>query len=474
MQDGPAFGYFPEPTKTYMVVDESDFEEAQRLFEPLGVNVTVSHRLLGGHLGSSAGRSLFVQEKAAEWVDDLTCLSAVTGKLPQDAFAAISKSLSQEWNYLQRVVPHCGSALLAVEKAIAESFLPKLLGCEVSPAERSMCELPIKLAGLGVVNPSTSAPLAYELSRNTTAHLVNAITGREEFDSGKHLESVQKARTEARSRRETESTAQFEASVSVLGNAPQRSLRRAKEFSTGAWLSVMPSARNGTILSAEEFQDGLAMRYSKPLLRLPGTCDGCGKAFSLDHGLNCPNGSNVIRRHNEVHDVVGQLASTAYSYVISKPVVREHGVGGNGDGPLFCDLGVRGVWNPQRDVLLDFKVVNTDAASYIHRPVRSVLESAAAQKKAKHKQACAERRADFTPFICSTDGAIHREGQHFLRRLSARLASKWEMSYSRAMGFVNMRLSLAILRASVHCLRGARRKFFSLSNDSGAAIALLS
>ena len=154
----------------------------------------------------------------------------------------------------------------------------------------------------------------------------------------------------------------------------------------------------------------------------------------------------MIRRHNEVRDVVGQLASTVYSYVISEPVVREHGVGGNGDGALFCDLGVRGMWNPQRDVLLDFKVVNTDAASYIHRPVRSVLESAVAQKKAKHKQACAQRRADFTPFICSADGAIHREGQHFLRRLSARLASKWEMSYSRAMGFVNMRLSLAILR----------------------------
>ena len=189
------------------------------------------------------------------------------------------------------------------------------------------------------------------------------------------------------------------------------------------------------------------MRYSKPLLRLPGTCDGCEKAFSFDHGLNC---------HNEVRDVVGQLASTGYSYVISEPVVREHGVGGNGDGGLVdvCDHGVRGVWNPQREVLSDFKVVNTDAASYIHRPVRAVLGSAAAQKKAKHKQACAERRADFTPFICSTDVyvAIHREGQHFLWRLSARLASKREMAYSRAVSFVNVRLSLANLRASVHCL----------------------
>ena len=132
------------------------------------------------------------------------------------------------------------------------------------------------------------------------------------------------------------------------------------------------------------------------------------------------------------------------------------------------------MWNPERAVLFDFKVVNTDAASYAHRPVRAVLASAAAQKKAKHKQACAERRADFTQFICSTDGAIHREGQHFLRCLSAQLASKWEMAYSRAMSFVNVRLSLAIPRASVHCLRGARWKLFSLSNDSGAAIALLS
>ena len=182
----------------------------------------------------------------------------------------------------------------------------------------------------------------------------------------------------------------------------------------------------------------------------------------------------MIGRHNEVRDVVGQVASTGYSYVISEPVVREHGVGGNGDGGLVCDLGVRGVWNPQREVLFDFKVVNTDAASYIHRPVRSVLESAAAEKKAKQKQARAERRADFIPFICSTDGAIHCEGQHFLRRLSARLASKWEMAYSRAISFVNVRLSLAILGASVHCLHWARRKFFSISNDSGAAIALLS
>ena len=173
-------------------------------------------------------------------------------------------------------------------------------------------------------------------------------------------------------------------------------------------------------------------------------------------------------------DVTGQLASLAYGHVTTEPVVRSPGTGGSDDGGLVCDLAVRGVWNPQTDVLLDFKVVNTDASSYVNRPVRSVLESAATAKKIKHKQACADRRADFTPFVCSTDGAVHREGQHFLRRLAARLATKWEMPYARVMNFVRTRLSIAILRATGHCVRGARRKFFSLSTDGGLAVALFS
>ena len=203
----------------------------------------------------------------------------------------------QEWSDVQRVVPDCGLALQSVEKAMAEGFLPKLFGCEVSPAERKLCELPIEIAGLGVTNPSTSAPVAYGVSRKSTIHLVNAITGKEEFDPGRHHESVAKARQEARLSREKELPTKFDTCVSALGGLSKRCARRAKDFSTGAWLSAMPSEKNNTVLSAEEFRDGLAMRFNKPLLRLPSTCDGCGKGFSLDHGLNRPNGGNVIRRH---------------------------------------------------------------------------------------------------------------------------------------------------------------------------------
>ena len=106
-------------------------------------------------------------------------------------------------------------------------------------------------------------------------------------------------------------------------------------------------------------------------------------------------------------------------------------------------MAVRGVWNPQTEALLDARVVNNDAQSYASRSVTSVLDSIARAKKTKHCQACVERRADFTPFIVSTNGVIQREGQHFLKCLAARLAVKWLKPYSEGMHFIRVRLSIS-------------------------------
>ena len=100
------------------------------------MQITTSHRALGRHVGSGEGRVEFVRGKADEWTRRLSRLSAVTEKLPQDANAAFTKSLSREWGYIQRVVPQCGPALSPIEEAITESFLLKLFGSEVCPAER--------------------------------------------------------------------------------------------------------------------------------------------------------------------------------------------------------------------------------------------------------------------------------------------------------------------------------------------------
>ena len=50
---------------------------------------------------------------------------------------------------------------------------------------------------------------------------------------------------------------------------------------------------------------------------MPANCDGCG---ALEHALDCKKGGLVTQCHNEVRDVIGDLASVG---VVKEPVVQE-------------------------------------------------------------------------------------------------------------------------------------------------------
>ena len=164
-------------------------------------------------------------------------------------------------------------------------------------------------------------------------------------------------------------------------------------------------------LSAQEFRDALAIRYRKPLLNLPPKCDGCGAPSSLDHFLICRRGGLVVRRHNEIRDAIGDLAALAWGQVRRETVVIE--AEDQQSETLIADLCVRGVWLPQAEALFDIRVVDTDAQSYLcHAPSR-VLLNAEVEKKNKYAEACAARRAHFTPLCFSVDGLAGSEANCF-------------------------------------------------------------
>jgi hypothetical protein len=97
------------------------------------------------------------------------------------------------------------------------------------------------------------------------------------------------------------------------------SVERGKQ--TGQWLSVTPSAFNGTELSAQEFRDALLLRYRRSPGDLPSQCDGCGQKFSIQHALECKNGGSVIKRHNEIRDELADIAAKAF---IPSAIHNEH------------------------------------------------------------------------------------------------------------------------------------------------------
>ena len=79
-------------------------------------------------------------------------------------------------------------------------------------------------------------------------------------------------------------------------------------------------------------------------------------------------------------------------------------------------------------------------------------------KESKHKKACEATRRDFIPFNVSTDGCMGDAAQVFIKRISRKLSEKWQRAYSQVVGFLKARISIAILRASSHCLRGPRTR----------------
>ena len=404
---GPAFGYFPEPSKSF-VVGEHCRSEAEALFQGLGVHVVTGHRYLGGFIGDLNQRNVFVQKKVNNWVNHVHVFGDIALSQPQLAYTAVTRSLQFEWTFLLRVLHDGGALFQDLESSLASNFLPAIFGVEVSSAERDLFSLPLQMGGLGITNPVTAASSCFSSSIHSTTSLVKFITGVSSFELDAHVATVSLARDHHRVSLNEYFSCKFDALLPQLDPLQQRSVLRAKEFNLSGWLSVLPLERDQFDLSPQEFRDALALRYRKLLLNLPGNCDGCGATFTTDHALDCRFGGLVTRRHNEVRDAFGDLSSLVWGLVHREPVVQE---ACDGRGALIADLAVRGVWQAQCDTLFDIRIVDTDAPSYRSRTSQDILRSAELDKR-KYLQACQDCRASFTPICVSVDGLLG-EGSRF-------------------------------------------------------------
>ena len=86
-------------------------------------------------------------------------------------------------------------------------------------------------------------------------------------------------------------------------------------------------------------------------MRMLATCDGCGAPFDLVHALDCKKGGLVTPAPQRGE--LGDIAALAFKEVIREPVVREADEA-SGISALVADLSVRGIWQPQVEVLFVF------------------------------------------------------------------------------------------------------------------------
>ena len=224
-------------------------------------------------------------------------------------------------------------------------FLPAMFGLDVSAAERRLFVL-LRLGGLCICSPVSLASRLYDSSVHCTEHLIRSIVKCESFELDSHFECVSFHRANHRQQMSVIFNDEFCQLLPLFNSLQQQAILRAKDSNISSWFLVLPLARSQFDLSAQDFRDGLALRYKKPLLSVSCVCDGCGAQFSIEHALDCRFGGLVSRRHNEVRDAFGDLASLIWSPVTKEPIVHDSS---DGADPLIADLCIRGAWEPQTE-----------------------------------------------------------------------------------------------------------------------------
>ena len=123
------------------------------------------------------------------------------------------------------------------------------------------------------------------------------------------------------------------------------------------------------------------------------------------------------------------------------------------------------------------RIVNLGADSYLRMTPEKYIAKAEKEKKDLYLLTCLERRSAFTSMVYSADGIPGAGTLAAQKRLAALLSYNLKREYSEMCGFVQVRMSLAIVRCNSLLLRGPRDKVVRIRQQpeltDGAVMALL-
>ena len=273
LSEGPKYGYYPEPSKSVLVVREEFFDRAQTMFGDMGVKVTCGSRFLGGFVGDKDGCEAYVKTKVKEWVSSVRRLAKVSKSQPQAAFAALMKSVQHEWSFFQRVVSVCPGWFDDLRNALRSEFWPSLFGGHVSEAEADLFSLPTRLGGMGIRDPTVTSELCFDASVGGSGSIVDHLMGKEMFSVADHGDVFMRACNTRRLKQKEVDMINLDRTLSLFDDGKVRAIRRSIDGKSSNWLNVVPVLRYGFVLAEREFRDAIALRYKRPLVEMRSHCD---------------------------------------------------------------------------------------------------------------------------------------------------------------------------------------------------------
>ena len=147
-----SYGYYPKPSKSWLVVKEEHYEKAKEMFKDVQIT-TKGQRYLGSFIGTNEGKEEFILEKCKEWTEEIEGLASIALHEPQLAYCAFTLGSSCRWSFLMRTTPNISQLLGPIEEKIRHTLIPNITGRMLQSDERALFALPARLGGLAFTNP---------------------------------------------------------------------------------------------------------------------------------------------------------------------------------------------------------------------------------------------------------------------------------------------------------------------------------
>ncbi len=235
LDKGPLYGYYPEPTKCFVIVDQSQVDHVRESLSGFGVQVVTSHPVLGDVIGSDIEKEMYIKEKVNNWVHHLDTLSVIALDQPQAAYSAYTLSFQSEWSFLQRVVKCPDQLFQELENTITKRFLPSLFGSLTSTSDRELYSLPVRMGGLNIKNLTTTSSLFFNTSSVACHYLVECIKGLVPYEPETHEDFVLRAKAQHLLATTELNNQLFSKALSQLDPAHQRIISRTRDC-ISSWL----------------------------------------------------------------------------------------------------------------------------------------------------------------------------------------------------------------------------------------------
>ena len=450
---GPKFGYYPEASKSWLIVKPQSMTKATRTFYKTDIKITKNgKRHLGAVIGSATYRDEYVSEKVIQWSDEIRLLSKIAKIEPQAAYSCFISGYKHKLSYCMRTIPDIGHLLKRVDDVIlTELILAITGGINVNVAERKLISLPVKYGGLGIPIFSEISNLEYENSMLVTENLRNKIN--EQVRQYEADSDLQKKKNKIKANK----TERYKTIIGDVKNTMNdqgiRLNKMNQETGASSWLTTLPLKDGGYTITKQCFWDLIRIRYGWELTRLAENCE-CGSKFTIEHALSCKKGGFVSLRHNQIRNITASLLKKVCHDVCLEPCLQQL------TGELFnermenksddarADVSARSFWITGQTTFFDVRVFNPNAKRYVNQELSKAYDINEKEKKKQYNERILQvEHGTFTPLVMSASGGMSRECQKFYIRLAAMISEKRKQSYSLVPSWLRRKLCFALINS---------------------------